>query len=48
MLEQAGVVVESHTNLVADQAKVKRTLVQKENEGMQPPERVYTVLYTYE
>ena len=48
VLEQAVVVVESNTNLVAEQAKVKKILVQKENEGMQPPERVYTALYTYE
>ena len=37
VLEQAGVVVESNTNLVAEQAKVQKILVHKENEGMQPP-----------
>ena len=53
VLEQAGVVVTSHTNLAAGQVpagpvKVKKILIQKENEGMQPPDRVYTVLYAYE
>ena len=45
---QAGVVVENHTNLKPEQAKLKNLLAQKENERMVPPEYVYTALCTYE